>query len=121
MYSISLFRYDCLSIVDTVASLGGVPFNADDLGIDVVYAGSQKALSAPPGAAPITFNARAKEAVLNRKTKPISYLFDMQELANYWGCDEGPRRYFVVQIPHDLDFNKPRLTFLGNTHPASQG
>ena len=79
--------------MDTVASLGGVPFQADELGIDVVYSGSQKALSCPPGAAPITFNARAKEVVMNRKTKPISYLFDMIELANYWGCDDGPRRY----------------------------
>lgn len=86
-------KYDCLSIVDTVASLGGIPFHADDLEVDVVYAGSQKALSCPPGAAPITFSERAKEVVLNRKTKPISYLFDMEQLANYWGCDEGPRRY----------------------------
>ena len=41
-------------IVDTVASLGGVPFKVDELGVDVCYTGSQKCLSCPPGLAPIT-------------------------------------------------------------------
>lgn len=47
-------------IVDTVASLGGVPFHCDDLGVDVVYSGSQKVLSSPPGTAPISFSPRAR-------------------------------------------------------------
>ena len=38
-----------LLIVDTVCSLGGVPFFADAWGIDCSYSGSQKCLSAPPG------------------------------------------------------------------------
>lgn len=38
-----------LLIVDTVCSLGGVPFFADAWGIDMSYSGSQKCLSAPPG------------------------------------------------------------------------
>ena len=37
-------------IVDTVCSLGAVPFYADAWGIDCTYSGSQKVLSAPPGA-----------------------------------------------------------------------
>lgn len=39
-----------LLVVDTVCSLGGVPFFADAWGIDLSYSGSQKCLSAPPGA-----------------------------------------------------------------------
>ncbi len=30
--------------------------------------------------------------MFNRKTKPISYLFDMTHLSNYWGCDGQPAR-----------------------------
>lgn len=41
-----------LLIVDTVCSLGGVPFFADAWGIDMAYSGSQKCLSAPPGPPP---------------------------------------------------------------------
>lgn len=36
-----------LLVVDTVASLGGVPFLADAWGVDAAYTGSQKCLSAP--------------------------------------------------------------------------
>ena len=39
-----------LLLVDTVCSLGAVPFYMDSWGVDCVYSGSQKVLSAPPGA-----------------------------------------------------------------------
>jgi hypothetical protein len=39
-----------LLVVDSVAALGGVPFLADEWGVDAGYSGSQKCLSAPPGA-----------------------------------------------------------------------
>lgn len=41
-----------LLIVDTVCTLGGIPFYADAWGIDFSYSGSQKCLSAPPGYPP---------------------------------------------------------------------
>ena len=41
-----------LLLIDTVCSLGGVPFFADDWGVDCMYSGSQKVLGAPPGPAP---------------------------------------------------------------------
>uniref|UniRef100_A0A8D3CH78 Alanine--glyoxylate aminotransferase n=1 Tax=Scophthalmus maximus TaxID=52904 RepID=A0A8D3CH78_SCOMX len=62
--------------------------------IDILYTGSQKALNAPPGTAPISFNERACHKMFNRKTKPISYLFDMTYLSNYWGCDGKPARTY---------------------------
>jgi len=55
----SVLRHNCLSIVDTVASLGGTPFFTDDWELDVVYSGSQKCLGALPGVSPITFSPRA--------------------------------------------------------------
>lgn len=42
-------KHDTLLVVDTVCSLGGVPFFADAWGVDCMYSGSQKCLSAPPG------------------------------------------------------------------------
>jgi serine---pyruvate transaminase len=36
-------------VVDAVSSLGAVPLETDDWGVDVVVSGSQKALMAPPG------------------------------------------------------------------------
>jgi alanine-glyoxylate transaminase / serine-glyoxylate transaminase / serine-pyruvate transaminase len=52
-------KHKCLFIVDTVASLGGAPFFADEWKVDVVYTGSQKVLGAPPGITPISFSKRA--------------------------------------------------------------
>ena len=42
--------HGALLLVDTVCSLGGVPFFADAWGVDAMYSGSQKVLGAPPGA-----------------------------------------------------------------------
>ena len=42
-------KHNTLLAVDTVCTLGGVPLFADAWGIDAIYSGSQKCLSAPPG------------------------------------------------------------------------
>ncbi|MGH8144707.1 MAG: pyridoxal-phosphate-dependent aminotransferase family protein [Rhodanobacteraceae bacterium] len=75
---------DALVIADTVASLGGHPINVDAAGIDVCYSGSQKALGAPSGMAPLTLNAGAMERVRNRKTPVSSFYFDVPALEKYW-------------------------------------
>ncbi len=77
--------YDCLLLVDTVTSLGGVPLFLDAWGIDAAYSGSQKCLSCPPGIAPLTFNDRAMEKVQNRRTKVTSWYLDMTLVGQYWG------------------------------------
>eukprot|EP00127_Corallochytrium_limacisporum_P007285 Clim_evm26s246 gene=Clim_evmTU26s246 len=83
---------NCLLFVDAVCTMGGAPLFVDKWGIDCCYSGSQKALSAPPGASPITFSPRAVEKFKNRKTKVRSYYFDMNLLGRYWGLD-GARFY----------------------------
>jgi aspartate aminotransferase-like enzyme len=52
---------DALIVVDTVSSLGGAPIETDDWGLDVVLAGTQKALALPPGLAVFTLSDRAAE------------------------------------------------------------
>lgn len=74
-----------LLLVDTVCSLGGVPFFADAWGIDAIYTGSQKCLSAPPGAAPLFLSDRALAKVRGRKTKVRSYYLDLNLVGDYWG------------------------------------
>ncbi|XP_054839488.1 alanine--glyoxylate aminotransferase [Eublepharis macularius] len=86
-------RHNCLLLVDAVASLGGTPIFMDQQGIDILYSGSQKVLSAPPGACPISFSLRARKKIYNRKTKPTSFYLDMEELTKYWGCDDNLIRY----------------------------
>ena len=50
---------DALYLVDTVTSLGGIPVTMDAWGADVVYSGTQKCLSCPPGLSPVSFSERA--------------------------------------------------------------
>ncbi|MGI6013387.1 MAG: pyridoxal-phosphate-dependent aminotransferase family protein [Oscillospiraceae bacterium] len=73
-----------LYLVDTVTSLGGIPVEIDKWKADVVYSGTQKCLSCPPGAAPISFSDAAMEVILNRKTPVPNWYLDMSMLAKYW-------------------------------------
>ena len=41
-----------MTIMDCVTSVGGVPVEMDAWGIDVLYTGTQKCLSCPPGLSP---------------------------------------------------------------------
>jgi len=76
-----------LLIVDTVATLAGVPLNVDAQRIDVCFSGSQKAISAPPGMAPITVGPGMEEAMRNRKTPVQSWYFDLTAVMSFWGTD----------------------------------
>ncbi len=77
----------CLTIVDTVTSLGGVPLWIDTWGIDVAYSGSQKCLSCPPGLSPITFSERAIDRIRARQTPAQSWFLDVSMLLAYWNDD----------------------------------
>ena len=78
-------KHNCLTIVDTVTSLGGSPLKVDEWGIDAIYSGSQKCLSCPPGLSPVSFSERVTELVKNRKEKVHSWFMDLSLLLNYWG------------------------------------
>jgi aspartate aminotransferase-like enzyme len=61
-------------VVDAVSSLGGVDLATDEWGIDVVVAGSQKALMTPPGLAFASVSDRAWE--LSQAARSPRYAFD---------------------------------------------
>lgn len=58
--AIKAANHDALYVVDTVASLGCMPFEMDAWGIDIAMSGSQKGLMTPPGLAFVAANDRAR-------------------------------------------------------------
>ncbi|MGB7087444.1 MAG: alanine--glyoxylate aminotransferase family protein [Phormidesmis sp.] len=78
-------EYDCLLLLDTVTSLGGVPIFLDRWGVDLAYSCSQKGLSCPPGSSPFTMSDRALAKLNNRQSKVANWYLDMSLLSNYWG------------------------------------
>ena len=87
---------DCLSIVDAVTSLGGIELSVDDWGADAVYSGTQKCLSCAPGISPVTFSARAVDAISARGRKQ-SWFLDLELVMGYWG--DGAQRTYHHTAP----------------------
>lgn len=85
-------RYDCLTIVDAVTSLGGIELDVDGWNIDAIYSGTQKCLSCVPGLSPVSFSPAAVEVIKNRKTPVQSWFLDMDLVMGYWG-NGGKRAY----------------------------
>jgi alanine-glyoxylate transaminase/serine-glyoxylate transaminase/serine-pyruvate transaminase len=85
-------QHGALSVVDCVTSLGGIAVDVAGWDADVVYSGTQKCLSAPPGLAPIALSRRAQAAISGRKEKVRNWLLDFNLIMSYWG-GEGGRTY----------------------------
>jgi len=85
-------KHGALSVVDCVTSLGGIAVDVAGWDADVVYSGTQKCLSAPPGLSPIALSKRAQAAIAGRKEKVRNWLLDFNLLMSYWG-GEGGRTY----------------------------
>ena len=79
--------HGALLLLDCVTSLGGVPVEVDEWGVEVAYSGTQKCLACPPGVAPITFSERALGKVRERKSKVASWYFDVSMVEKYWGSE----------------------------------
>ncbi len=80
-------EFECLLLIDSVTSLGGVPLFLDEWGVDVAYSGSQKCLGCPPGIAPLTLGERAVAKLNGRKTKVANWYLDMSAVSKYWGSE----------------------------------
>lgn len=85
-------KHDCLTIVDAVTSLGGIPVRVDEWGIDAIYSGSQKCLSCTPGLSPVSFSQKALNKIRNRSTMVRSWFLDLTLVMDYWE-GEGGRSY----------------------------
>jgi alanine-glyoxylate transaminase/serine-glyoxylate transaminase/serine-pyruvate transaminase len=70
-------------IADCVTSLGGVPVEFDQTGIDVAYSCTQKGLSCAPGLSPMALSSRAMDTLRARTTAPRSWYLDLKLIHDY--------------------------------------
>ena len=90
-------KHSCLTIVDAVTSLAGSELRVDDWGIDAIYSGSQKCLSAMPGLSPVSFSDKAINKFTHRKTPVTSWFLDLNLVMGYWG--KGAKRAYHHTAP----------------------
>jgi alanine-glyoxylate transaminase/serine-glyoxylate transaminase/serine-pyruvate transaminase len=90
-------KHQCLTIMDTVTSLGGTPIYMDKWGIDAIYSGSQKCLSCTPGLSPVSFSEKAAQVIRERQSKVQSWFLDLNLVMGYWG--EGAKRAYHHTAP----------------------
>lgn len=86
---------DALLIADCVTSLGGIPVDIDEWGVDIAYSGTQKCLGVPPGLAPFTINQRALDRIV---PTPQSWYLDLNLIAGYIGSDSGRSYHHTAPI-----------------------
>lgn len=90
-------RYpEVLFIVDSVSSFSTVPIPMDELGIDVLLTGSQKALALPPGLA--LFAASEKAFAKAATIKDRGYYFDFIEFKKNQEQDMTPSTPSIAHI-----------------------
>jgi alanine-glyoxylate transaminase / serine-glyoxylate transaminase / serine-pyruvate transaminase len=82
--AINAAKHPALYMVDTVASLGCMPFEMDAWGVDVAMCGSQKGLMAPPGLAYVAANEKAHAAHKAANMKTLYW---------DWGFRQGEQHY----------------------------
>jgi aspartate aminotransferase-like enzyme len=79
---------DALILVDTVSSLGAVPFEMDAWGLDVVATASQKAWMSAPGLAMVAASERARAAMETAKMR--RFYLDLRKHFDAMATGETP-------------------------------
>ncbi|MGL5100320.1 MAG: pyridoxal-phosphate-dependent aminotransferase family protein, partial [Fusobacteriaceae bacterium] len=83
-----------LTVVDSVAAMGGTPLEVDNWGIDIVLGASQKVFSAPPGLTFLTVSKDAWKIMKKRETSVPSYYCNLLLWEN-----AIENRYFPYSMP----------------------
>jgi aspartate aminotransferase-like enzyme len=92
---------DILFIVDAVSSLGGIPIETDNWGIDIVITSSQKALMTPPGLAILSVSPRAWNQI-EKSTLPKFY-WDLLKARKYYNQSQQTPYTSPVSLLYALD------------------
>ena len=79
-----LKRKGILTVVDSVAAMGGEPFLVDEWSIDIALGGSQKCISAPPGLTIVSISLAAFKAMETRNTPIASFYCNLLVWKNYY-------------------------------------
>ncbi len=93
-------RYNLITIVDTISSIGAHPFNLEELGIDFCTLSANKAAEGLPG---ISFVIARKIELMKLKGKSRTYYFD---LFAHWQAQENNNSIFTSAISTVFSFNK---------------
>jgi len=73
-----------LTVVDSVAAMGGEDIKVDDWKIDIVLGGSQKCISAPPGLTILSISKDAFNVMKSRKTPIASFYCNLLVWEDYY-------------------------------------
>lgn len=95
---------DVMFIVDSVSSMSAVPMNFDELGIDVLLAGTQKAFAMPPGTAVFVCSPAALAKAAQARDR--GYYFDFiefQKNAEQYMTPSTPSIGHVYALESKLD------------------
>ncbi|MGA1264214.1 MAG: pyridoxal-phosphate-dependent aminotransferase family protein [Prochlorothrix sp.] len=95
-------EFDCLLLIDTVTSLGGLPVLLDEWKVDLAYSCSQKGLSCPPGISPFTISPRGVAKLDERTTQVANWYLDTTMLRQYWGTDRTYHHTAPVNMTYAL-------------------
>lgn len=100
-------RYpDVLLAVDSVSSMTGVKIEVDKLGLDVCFAGVQKAYGLPPGLTVATVSKRALERAKTVESR--GYYFDFVEMKDYADKNQTPCTP-AISLIHGLDLQTDKM------------
>ena len=97
---------EVVSVVDAVSSFSAVNIRKDELGIDVLLTGSQKALAMPPGLALISVSDKAHRRA--ELVKDRGYYFDLLEFRKNHEKGMTPSTP-VIPLIHALDHTLDRI------------
>ena len=107
--------HDALLMVDVVASLGCMPFEMDDWGVDVAMSGSQKGLMTPPGLGFVAAGPRAREAhkTAGMRTPYWDWTFRDGDVHYHKYCGTPPQHLlFALRAALDMIFAEgPKAVF----------
>ena len=90
---------ETIFIVDAVTSLGTIDIQVDNWNIDAIYSCSQKGLSCPPGASPISFSEKALTKMKSKTKMAPNWYLDMSEIIKYW---DGQQRVYHHTAPINM-------------------
>jgi aspartate aminotransferase-like enzyme len=89
-----LKKYGILTVVDSVAAMGGEPIKVGEWNIDIALGGSQKAFSAPPGLSIVTISDDADKAMRERRTPIIGFYCNLTIWKGYY-----EKKWFPYTMP----------------------
>lgn len=79
-----LKRYGIITVVDSVAGIGGEEIMVDEWKVDIVLGGSQKCLSAPPGTTFLSISDDAWRKIENRKIPVAGFYCNLGVWKNWY-------------------------------------